>query len=268
MFSDSDPTWTKDTCPGYIVDHLVDHVVDHLVDHLSFVQVLLLTTFLHFFGFPAISRFEKKEVLVVEATKETEGIPLPAITIAVVNQIKDDSCFDKNASIERCVERDTLDRSEMLRRVVIGSVLKKEMNLTHENVREDFTLNYGGRYYTLDLPIKIGPDDSKDQLFLELNRNLTYKIFIHDPRYFLFSINPVALPTATREFTANNKKSKPDSWFYSLVLTEATRISLPDRPCVDEPRYNFQECLRRSIANKVVSLIHTFDVSLNITSMR
>ena len=151
MFSDSDPTWTKDTCPGYIVDH----VVDHLVDHLSFVQVLLLTTFLHFFGFPAISRFEKKEVLVVEATKETGGIPLPAITIAVVNQIKDDSCFDKNASIERCVERDTLDRSEMLRRVVIGSVLKKEMNLTHENVREDFTLNYGGRYYTLHLPINI-----------------------------------------------------------------------------------------------------------------
>ena len=127
MFSDSDPTGTKDTCPGYLVDHLVDH--------LSFVQVLLLTTFLHFFGFPAISRFEKKEVLVVEATKETEGIPLPAITIAVVNQIKDDSCFDKNASIERCVERDTLNRSEMLRRVVIGSVLKKEINLTHENVR-------------------------------------------------------------------------------------------------------------------------------------
>ena len=30
------------------------------------VQVVLLTTFLYFFGFPAVARFAKKEVMVVE----------------------------------------------------------------------------------------------------------------------------------------------------------------------------------------------------------
>ena len=62
------------------------------------VQVVLLITFLYFFGFPAVMRFAKKEVMVVETTKDTHGIPSPAFTIAVVNQIKNDSCFDKGAS--------------------------------------------------------------------------------------------------------------------------------------------------------------------------
>ena len=146
------------------------------------VQIVLLTTFLYFFGFPAVARFAKKEVMVVETTKDTKGILSPEITISVDNQIKNDSCFDKDASIEHCLERDTLERSQILRRVIIGWRRKKEINLTQENLREDFTLNYAGRYYTLDLPMKIVPDDSEDQLFLELNTNLTYTInqsFIH-----------------------------------------------------------------------------------------
>ena len=213
------------------------------------VQVVLLTTFLYFFGFPAFARFAKMEVMVVETTKDTRGIPSPAITIAVVNQIKNDSCFDKDASIEHCLERDTLKRSEILRRVIIGWTSKKEFNLTQENPREDFTLNYAGRYYTLNLPMKIGPDDHEDQLFLELNTNLTYTVLIHDPEFFLYNVNPIALPITTRRFAAQD--IRPNAWFSRLELAEVNLLNLPSSPCIDDPSYNFQACLRRSIAEKV-----------------
>ena len=213
------------------------------------VQVVLLTTFLYFFGFPAVARFSKKEVMVVETTKDTRGIPSPAITIAVVSQIKNDSCFEKDASIEHCLERDTLNRSEVLRRVIIGWTRKKEINVTQENIREDFTSNYAGRYFTLDLPMKIGPEAHEDQLFLELNTNQTYSVFIHDPQYFLYNMNPIALPTTMKRFTA--KAIMPNSWYYKLELAEVKRLNLPSSPCIEDPSYNFQACLRRSIAEKV-----------------
>ena len=187
--------------------------------------------------------------MVVETTKDTKGIPSPEITISVVNQIKNDSCFDKNASIEHCLERDTLERSEILRRVIIGWRRKKEINLTQENLREDFTFNYAGRYYTLDLSMKIGPDDFEDQLFLELNTNLSYTILIHDPEYFLYNINPIALPTTAMRFAAKDRAH--NAWFYTLELAEVNKLNLPSSPCIDDPSYNFQACLRRSIAEKV-----------------
>ena len=213
------------------------------------VQVVLLTTFLYFFGFPAVARFAKKEVMVVETSKDTRGIPSPAITIALVNQIKNDSCFEKDASIEHCLERDTLNRSEILRRVIIGWKRQKEIHLTQENLREDFTLNYAGRYYTLDLPMKIGPDDHEDELFLELNINLTYTVLIHDRDYFLYNTNPIALPTTPKRFSAKDRMH--NSWFYRLELAEVNRLNLPSSPCIEDPSYNFQACLRRSITEKV-----------------
>ena len=213
------------------------------------VQVALLTIFLYFFGFPAVARFAKKKVMVVETTTDNRGIPSPAITIAAINQIKDDSCFDKGASIEDCLERDTFNRSETVRRVIIGWKRKKEINLTQENLREDFTLNYAGRYFTLDLPMKIGPDDNVDQIFLELNTNLTYTVLIHDPEYFLYNENPIALPTTTRRFTAKDRMS--NSWLNRLELAEVNQLNLPSSPCIEDPSYNFQACLRRSIAEKV-----------------
>ena len=45
------------------------------------LQILLLVTFLAFFGVPAIKKYQRGEVMVVETIKETDGIELPSITI-------------------------------------------------------------------------------------------------------------------------------------------------------------------------------------------
>ena len=68
-------------------------------------QIVLLVVFLSFFGMPAIERFLKKDVIIVETLKKTDGIPTPAITISVPKQPRNHSCFNKNVSIEDCLEK-------------------------------------------------------------------------------------------------------------------------------------------------------------------
>ena len=46
-----------------------------------FLQVVLLATFLAFFGVPALRKYQRAEVMVVESVKDTDGIELPSITI-------------------------------------------------------------------------------------------------------------------------------------------------------------------------------------------
>ena len=84
------------------------------------VQVVLLIVFLYFFGQPAITRFLKKEVVVVETLKQTDGIPSPAITISVPAQANNQSCFDKNVSTEDCLEKAYLKQSEIIKSVIVG----------------------------------------------------------------------------------------------------------------------------------------------------
>ena len=170
------------------------------------VQLILFVAFLYFFGFPAVGRFTKKGVMVVETSKDTNGIPIPAITLAAVGQITNDTCFHQNASIDVCLEENTLNRSDILKgNAILGFTRQKEINLTQEFLTEAFTSTWAGRYYTLSLPLKIGPDSYQDQLFLALNTNLTYTVFVHDPEYFLFNLNPIALPTIMRKFNSNSK---------------------------------------------------------------
>ena len=226
------------------------------------VQVALLVVFLHFFGLPAIARFAKMDVMVVETTKQTNGIPVPAITITVPGQINGHSCFNGNSSIDACLERNTLKQSDLLKSVVLGNRDEKEILITKENIRSDYTYYWPGIYCTLTLPIKIGPNLHKDQLFIGLNTNLSYVVFIHDADYFLMNNNPTSTPSIHRKLTTSAEKTT--SWFYRLSLVEVNKLNLPRKPCVEDPSYSFLSCVRRSIASKVrennisVSLVTKF----------
>ena len=217
------------------------------------VQVLLLAVFLYFFGFPAFARFNEKGVIVVQTKKDREGVPIPAITLAVIDQIHNNTCFQNNTSIEDCIEENTLNSSEIFVSVILGFKVRKVINITEEVFREDFTSIWAGRYYTLNLSLTIGPHSDEDQVFIGLNKNSTYTIFVHDPHYFLFNENPIALPTIMRRFqTKNNEES---SMVYRIDLTEIQKLNLPSSPCNDDAGFNYESCLRRSISEKVTSLM-------------
>ena len=61
-----------------------------------FLQLSLFFIFLHFFGMPAVDMYEKRDIMLVENTKFTRGIPVPAVTIVVFEQAHFDfgSCYD------------------------------------------------------------------------------------------------------------------------------------------------------------------------------
>ena len=59
-------------------------------------QLILLAAFLYFFGLPAIETYGRKEVMVVEKKRDTDGIPFPAITIAALGQKGPEICYTLN----------------------------------------------------------------------------------------------------------------------------------------------------------------------------
>ena len=211
-------------------------------------QIVLLFAFLNFFGLPAIERFLKKEVMIVESMKQTDGIPSPAITFSVPKQIMKHSCFDRNESTEECLEKACLKQTDVIKSVTIGSLLKKEVNITREIVSKNFAYTWAGIYFTLSLPFQLGTD-IKDKLYFGLNTNLSYLVFIHDQRYFLFNNNPTTIPGAHRAFDTN--EMKPKSWQYRFELAEVNKLNLPSSPCNDDPTYNFLSCVMKSVASKV-----------------
>ena len=86
-------------------------------------QISLFCTFLYFFGLPAIEKYRREDIMVVEKTKFTNGIPVPAITIAVADQINFDfeSCTDLNASsIDNCIDANSKHWSQILKGVAFS----------------------------------------------------------------------------------------------------------------------------------------------------
>ena len=194
------------------------------------VQVALLAAFLYFFGFPAVARFAKKGVMVVETSKDTNGIPIPAITVSAMGQISGDTCFHRNASIEDCLEDNTLKKSDILKgNAILGMKRQKKINLTKELVTEDFTSTWDGRYYTLRLPFNIGPDDNQDQIFLgfivEKNYFASWNCIVQNfPEYFsefpeYFSEFPRVFFRIFLEYCLNHKIKLTEDLFVLVVCS-------------------------------------------------
>ena len=88
------------------------------------------------------------------------------------------------------------------------------------------------KYFTINAGDRIGPDYQKDQLFVELN-SYFYEVFVHDPRFFTLNWIPVAFPALYRTIAGNK-------YYYSLLLTEVEELNLPQDPCNEDEKYNFQ----------------------------
>ena len=219
---------------------------------LSF-QLSLFLAFLYFFGLPAIEKYRRKDIMVVEQTKFTNGIPAPAITITVVDQIHFvfESCTDLNFSVmDNCIDANSKNWSQVLKGVVLGFGRKKSLNLTKDLVRENFSQLFG-KYFTLNMTFKIGPDDLKDQMYVLLDPQLVYRIHIHDPDFFIYTSNLAAIPMILKSFDTRTVKSH----FYQLDLTEMNELDQHNDPCNSSPDYNFQKCIKESVSSKVSDIL-------------
>ena len=216
-----------------------------------FFQLILLITFLYFFGLPAIERYRKKEVILVEKKRDTGGIPFPAVTISAGGQQEPKRCYelDDGGSIERCIKNNSPNSSDLLKGVMLGFKSSRvSFNLTEELLTEDSTQQWTGRYYTLTLPLTIGPDTEEDYVYLLLSQiTFHYQIFVHDPKFFIFSDNPIAFPMEQRLFKTESSGSR----CYRLNLIQMNELDVPSDPCNVDPDFNFRACLKESVSQKV-----------------
>ena len=214
------------------------------------VQVILLAICITFFGMPAIQKYQKEEVMVVETIKYTDGIPLPAITIRTVDAHQrshiTEGCFTRNTSVEDCIQANTQNLSAILKGVRYGYLDRETHLLDKDSYSEDFTSSQKGLLYTIHMPIIIGTDDSKFQFFLVLLPRFV-QIMVHDPDFFVYNYNPMGLPTLQTRFDAN----KTFSHYYKITLIEMQEIDTAMDPCDTDTSYNFISCVRKFVAKQV-----------------
>ena len=220
------------------------------------LQILLLIIFFYFFGFPALERFQLKEVMMVDSEKDTGGIYLPAITIAGrnpqtqrgwkapegVNSIED-VCGDFDGPIDECINEKTYNQSETFHDILVGESQRESMLETPNGLSTEYARTQEGRYYTLDVSKKVGP---VNQIYIALKHDIIYQIFIHDPNYFILSYNP-SFGSIMRIVNPNISTN----YYYNLIMTEVQELDLPEDPCNTDPDYNFQACIKKSQSSLV-----------------
>ena len=198
------------------------------------------------------------------AKKDTGGIEAPTISIAAWNpqtqngwkgnasmtyNLIEANCKDWHATtpIVRCIEQNTFSQTEVFKDVVLGMTAKKSV-LTKENLfTEDFTTAWDGIFYAINVQKRIGPDDTTDQIYILLDKSHTYKIFTHDPNYFIVNENPAGLPSIMLKLNPYTSVN----YYYRISLTEVEELDLPKDPCNKDPDYNFQACVKRSLSSQV-----------------
>jgi hypothetical protein len=135
----------------------------------------------------------------------------------------------------------------------LGLELKQSL-MTPDLWIEDFTDPWYGRSYTLKYQESRGNNWRIDNINLYVNNSdgLTRQIFFHDPDYFILNENPLALPITLQIITS----STSGRFFFSVSLTEHEELSTPQDPCMEEPTYNFQGCIKESLSRKAGCRIH------------
>ena len=166
-----------------------------------FSQICLFVFFLWCFGVPNIKRYQNDEVMVVTSTKHLGGILAPTISVIARNavsrkgwktynitpsvEIIEDRCG--NASdIQKCIVEETYDLADLVKHAHIG--FNKNESLMNKSLWvEDFTSPFYGRYFTLNLERRITPDYENDQIFLHLQKQTNFTIFIYHNKFFLLN---------------------------------------------------------------------------------
>ena len=156
----------------------------------------------------------------------SDDFPISAPAISVFVENKDGTAFrhsQKNLqkmcsrfeSVEACLEKNTYNQSELLNDIFLGFDRKESLTTPKNMVTEELARPSFGRYYTLRPSFMITTNYRRDQLYLNLTRELNYVIHIFDPRFYLGFYNP-SLPIVKKIIQPDDTAGR----FFSLVLTE------------------------------------------------
>ena len=109
-----------------------------------------------------------------------------------------------------------------------------------------------GQCHTLRFPDKVGSYVEENLLFLHFNPAFTYDVFIHDPQYYLATLNPAAFPHIRLKRKPNIPLNESRNFDLMYVReTRHTKLNRYEHPCQEDPSYNFRQCVKRSVYRKL-----------------
>ena len=167
------------------------------------------------------------------------------------------------SEIEECIEKNTVNQSEMIHDVFLGQTPETRLSLLGRGgslVEGFIPVTTRAKYVTINVVDRITPDYKRHQLILELFFGYDYEVFIHDPKYFIVNWIPVAFPFFYQSINVN----KTIKHFFSMVMVEVEELDLSDDPCNTDEDYNFQVRVVQSPELRVVHRFPTLIISFLI----
>ena len=152
----------------------------------------------------------------------------------------------KAKDIPKCIEKTTFSERETFQDIQLGYSTQLSL-LSPALATTDYTASFYGQMYTIHIARKITPDDAKTQIFISFDYFTDYVIFIHDPNYFLVNDNPYGLPSNMMKLYPN----RTANLYHRLALVDRLELNVPDDQCVEDSAYNFQTCVKETLASRV-----------------
>ena len=238
-----------------------------------FLYLVSFLLFLGYFGIPSIEKYLEKQTIIVTSEEQTNGIRAPAVTFSAAKNsilgwktldesiIEDFTTFDlfdhcnsiNISDIDTCVSTDTFQRADFLKTARLGfteQTIKKDFldESSSSFWTEDFTSHYLGTHFTLKPSVTISKNHS-DVIAFHFNASFTYSVLIHDENFFLVNYNPLGMPN--KFWLVKGESGNGSGFYYKMTLTKHKKLSLDHKPCEDDPKYNFNSCIKETLSQKV-----------------
>ena len=218
------------------------------------------------FGRPCIQKLFDNDVTVNEFVTKNTSLKPPTITICPQKWKNDTSpsfpvgnymknCKDASGAndFRNCVSNKTLDIDEVIVSATQGWNGTEDvimLELSDPNLwSSDMTVTTGGRCYTLKYDQQFKVDPQTDSIVIDLVVG-DYYIFLHNPDFFLTTMNPLALPL---NFFTFNRQEFTNTSFLGLTLEVVQRHNLnrEEARCNPSQDYNFTACVKKGLARVV-----------------
>ena len=231
--------------------------------------LLLCLTFLWFFGYPGMKMYLKRSVVLQADKKQAKDLKFPAIKFCpdMADAWKDDITnpgTTRNIQLHcnkttvqdtiKCIDEKTHPFEDIIVDAFtnnMNSTPAKESILDSKYWSSDFSQSEFGKCFTFIYPSirkKISLSEAPVFNFI-LNSNISHRIFIHDPQYFMLMVNPSTFPRIERSI------ARPEinhmSVMQYITVKKHIKKKRSNHLCNDDSDYDFLVCVKQHIADTI-----------------
>ena len=218
---------------------------------------ILAVLFVLYFGFPSYTKFMDGDTMITEERVKFNPVNPPAITVVAWTtelmegwkdgpedalQLKDFCNTSASYSdIVQCVNHKTFNISDIVEMATFGI----DGNVTNSKYwTEDLSRVISGKAFTLNNSYEVGSSFGRS-LKIEFKKGLKYSIYIHDPQFYVMTINPQTMPHIFLSL-----EDQADHVVYLDTIYHEMMEKSPKR-CELSDSYSFTACIKNSLSKRV-----------------